>query len=109
VPLPCAISLLGTGIEGASLQKVGNGSLICLASFGCSGMYLSSVRLLCAGTSAWSPASSPPLEIEGAVLKLEKSSVVGCFSKRDGGSLRAYGGAIVQVREVDIHHIELET
>ncbi len=101
-PLPCVVSLLGA--EGASLQRVGNGSLACLTSFGCSGLNISKVRLLCTGSRQESPASSAPLEIEGAVLKMDNSSLLGCFSQADGGSIRAYGGAFLQVRTVDLQY-----
>uniref|UniRef100_A0A7S0MMZ5 Tyrosine-protein kinase ephrin type A/B receptor-like domain-containing protein n=1 Tax=Cryptomonas curvata TaxID=233186 RepID=A0A7S0MMZ5_9CRYP len=98
-PFPCVFSLLGVGTEEASLQRVGNGSLICLKSSGCLGLYISKVRILCVGGSTGSPAlaTRTPLEIEGALLKLENSTVLGCFSQTDGGSIRAYGGAIVQI------------
>ncbi len=96
-PLPCAASLLGTGNETANLKRVGNGSLVCMQSQGCSGLYILGVRLLCAESIANSTAFTGPLEIEGAVLKLNHSSLLGCYSQTDGGSIRAYGGAIVQV------------
>jgi hypothetical protein len=101
-PLPCALSLLGTGVEGSSLQRVGNGSLICLESTGCSGLNISKVKLICSQKILEFPALSAPLEIEGAALSLENSSVLGCFSQKDGGSVRAYGGAYVQVREMEV-------
>jgi hypothetical protein len=98
--LPCTFSLLGSGMDGADLQRIGNGTLVCKKDSGCLGLYISHVKLLCVGSSSGSPASSAPLEIAGAVLKLDNSSVVGCFSQIDGGSIRAYGGAFVQVREI---------
>jgi hypothetical protein len=96
-PLPCSMSLLGTGIQGAELLRIGNGSFICLSSSGCSGLYISKVRLICAGGGQESPTASAPLEVEGAFLQLDNSSMCGCFSQVDGGSIRAYGGAFVQV------------
>lgn len=96
-PLPCLMSLLGHGIKGSELLRVGNGSLICLSGSGCSGLYISKVRLICAGGGQESPTASAPLEIEGAFLQLDNSSMCGCFSQVDGGSIRAYGGAFVQV------------
>jgi hypothetical protein len=102
-PLPCEIHLLGTGFEGANLKRAGNGSLVCMESLGCSGMYISEVMLLCLEHS--SPALSAPLEIEGAVLELNKSFLLGCFSQTDGGSVKAYGGASVLVRT----HLMLNT
>jgi hypothetical protein len=96
-PLPCLMSLLGHGIKGSELLRVGNGSLICLSGSGCSGLYISKVRLICAGGGQESPTASAPLEIEGAFLQLDNSSMSGCFSQVDGGSIRAYGGAFVQV------------
>jgi hypothetical protein len=99
-PLPCMVSLLGSGIEGAGFQRVGNGTLVCMKKSGCLGLYISQVRLSCAGSSTEPPAPSAPLEIEGAVLKLDNSSVVGCVSQIDGGSIRAYGGAVVQVTKL---------
>ena len=98
-PLPCALSLLGASNEGSSLKRVGNGSFACLQRFGCSEILISKVRILCAESNSGLLA---PLEIEGAVLELDSSSVVGCISETDGGSVRAYGGAIVQVRTVDL-------
>ena len=94
-PLPCQVSLLGA--EGASLQRVGDGSFACLGSSGCLALNISNVRLLCAGNSTLAP-----FEVEGAVLKLENSSILGCSSHADGGSVRAYGGAIVQVEWIII-------
>ena len=98
-PLPCMISLLGSGIDGADFQRIGNGTLVCMKKSGCLGLYVSKLRLRCAGSSTEAPASSAPLEIEGAVLKLDNSSVVGCISQTDGGSIKAYGGASVQVKK----------
>jgi hypothetical protein len=96
-PVPCMVSLLGSGIEGTDFQRVGNGTLVCLKRSGCLGLYISQVRLRCARSSTEPPASNAPLEIEGAVLKLDKSIVLGCFSQTEGGSIKAYGGAFVQV------------
>ena len=94
-PLPCKISLLGS--EGASLQRVGNGSFACLGSLGCSALNISNLRLLCAGNNENQSSLSAPFEVEGAVLNLANSSLLGCSSQADGGSVRAYGGSIVQV------------
>ena len=99
-PLPCKVSLLGG--EGASLQRVGNGSFACLGSVGCLALKISKLRLLCAGNNETQSSSSAPFEVEGAVLNLENSSLLGCFSQADGGSVRAYGGATVQVGTIDI-------
>jgi hypothetical protein len=101
-PLPCAITLLGAGMEKSSLQRMGNSSIVCLESLGCSGLNISKVKLHCSESSSQAPALSAPLDIEGAVLRLENSSVQGCFSQTDGGSVRAYGGAYVQVIVTDL-------
>jgi hypothetical protein len=99
-PLPCKVSLLGT--EGASLQRVGNGSFACLGSVGCSGLNISKVRLHCAGNSEEYPSLSAPFEVEGAILRVDNSFLLSCSSQADGGSVKAYGGASVLVRTIDI-------
>jgi hypothetical protein len=98
-PLPCKFSLLG-GV-GARLQIVRNGSFACLGSVGCSALNISKLRLVCAKSSEDYPSMSAPFEVEGALLKLDDSVLLGCSSHVDGGSIRAYGGATVLVRTND--------
>ncbi len=97
-PLPCSISLLGSA--NAILQRVGNGSFACLGSLGCSAVNISRLRLVCSRNRDTYSSRSAPFEIEGAVLKLDDSFVLGCSSQADGGSVRAYGGATVLVRRL---------
>jgi hypothetical protein len=99
-PLPCSVSLLGA--VGARLQRVGNGSLACLGSLGCSAINVSRLRLVCSRNRDEYLSLSAPFEIEGAVLKLDDSFVLGCSSQADGGSIRAYGGATVLVRTINM-------
>jgi hypothetical protein len=99
-PLPCKVSLL-SGI-GARLQIVRNGSFACLGSVGCSAINISKLRLVCAKSSEDYPSLSAPFEVEGALLKLDDSILLDCSSQLDGGSIRAYGGATVLVRTVQI-------
>jgi hypothetical protein len=98
-PLPCVFSMLGVGLHSSVLQvqRENNGSLACLSKFGCSALHITKVQLVCASLSIFSAGISP-LEIGGASLTMENSSTFNCRAEKDGGSIRAYEGAIIQVR-----------
>ncbi len=95
-PLPCAFSLLGSDLHSSTLRKEGNGSLVCLSKVGCSAVHIAKVQFVCSSNDKY-PVTSAPLEIGGAFLELQNSSTFGCQSYLDGGSIRAYEGAFIQV------------
>jgi hypothetical protein len=90
--LPCALQLQGVG----TLRRVGNGSLICSASTGCTGLSLRYVRLECLDPS---PAVLAPLVVDGTSLEIHDSALVGCSAASDGGAIEASSGALVKVTE----------
>ena len=94
-PLPCALLLLGESSEGSSVKLSGGGALACLNSFGCSLLSLSNVELDCVVEGL--PAMYSPVEISGSLLRLVNTTMKGCWSQEDGGGVKAYAGAIVQV------------
>ena len=96
-PLPCTLSLEGIGSQNAVLTRAKNGSIACLGSSGCTSMSFSNVKLI--SESELFPATYSFLEVEGAFLEVKNSTVQGSFSVPDGGSIKAYGGASVQVGE----------
>jgi hypothetical protein len=98
-PLPCIFTLLGTGLQSSILRREGKGSLACLSKAGCSALHIANVQLVCTRLDK-SPAGMAPLEIRGAFLQMENSSTFDCQAETDGGSIRAYEGALIQVKYI---------
>ena len=95
-PLPCALSISSAQTQGGVLNVSGEGSIACLDSSGCSFLSISGLQLDCASRLA--PAPYPLFEVEGALLRLCNTTVKGSWSFVDGGGVKAYAGATIQVK-----------
>jgi hypothetical protein len=93
---PCALSLVSTGSPGGIVNVRDGGSFACLGSSGCLSLAISGVRFDCSGKDYLSPFSA--IEVAGTQLVLFNTTMAGCWSESDGGSVKAYAGARVQVR-----------
>ena len=91
---PCVLSLDGVGGLGV-LERIGNGSISCLSSVGCTSVSLSSLQFLC--DSRESPESA--ILLDGSALNMSKASISRCSSISDGGAVQCYGaGSTVNIQ-----------
>ena len=99
--VPCLLSIMGS--EDSSLSRTGAGKLGCHASLGCTAILLQHVTLLCNKDEL---AETGPLQISGksAALIISNSSISGCSSVQDGGSVRMHDGATLTLSESSISH-----
>jgi predicted outer membrane repeat protein len=91
---PCSISIQGDGIQ--SIQRTGNGSIICLGSAGCIRLSISRVHVVC---KEYELSTNPVLEVQGSLASIRNSSFTGCYYAFDGSSIRAYDKAVVHVKD----------
>jgi hypothetical protein len=91
--MPCIVSIRGN--EGGKLQRTENGCIACLSTVGCTSLSIMDTVMECKGDLKMS--IFPAIEIEGANLNIQGSSFIGCASLSDGGSIKVYNGAIVQI------------
>ena len=96
---PCALTIRAE--EGGGVVRNANGSIACSASYGCTGLQLSSVTVSCDGTV--SPGSF--LQVDGVDLQLVNCSFSGCISQTDGAVLQAYGNSSVTINETTFQDV----
>ena len=84
-PYPCSLSI--NGMNMGVMKRIGEGSLSCLLSNGCSSLSIYGLLLRC--DSIISVYSA--LEVSGALLEITTSSLLSCSSQEDGGAIHAYG------------------
>jgi hypothetical protein len=94
-PHPCALSLHGVGAQRGILNVAGSGSLACLGTYGCSSIALQSIQLNCKRDVL--PSKFSTIEVAGSLLILSNITINGSWSGSDGGSVKVYAGAMVQV------------
>jgi hypothetical protein len=94
-PLPCALSMHGVGQQRGILNVAGSGSLACFETYGCSSIALWNIQVNCAKNDLSSKHST--IEVAGALLMLSNITMDGSWSGTDGGSVKVYAGANVQV------------
>lgn len=95
--LPCSIQLNGVGPS--NMQIVGDGQIVCLASAGCSSIYVRSVAFRCRNNY------KSTFKIQGSVLILSGSSFTDCNSDSDGGAIQAYDAALVTIETCNFTNI----
>ncbi len=98
--LPCSLTIKGVGGTIHRLEQ-GFGRIICDASAGCSVVSLQDVSVACVGNFV-GPEGLLQISGAGSSLRMTKSSIAGCASIADGGSIRAFNGVNVTLREVTI-------
>jgi len=96
--LPCSLTIQGAG---GTIHRLAGGRIICQASVGCSVVTLQDLTIACVGKVS-SPEGLLQLSGAGSSLRMTKSSITGCSSIADGGSIRAFNGAVVMLSEVTI-------
>ena len=82
---PCTFSLQGGAATKMYLSA--NGAISCLASLGCSSLTLSNIWLECNSSVRQLSA----IELQGSELHVIDSTIIGCSSANDGGSIQTYG------------------
>ena len=106
--LPCFLALVGgdLGTPNAApddnhlgvLRVVGDGSVVCLRSRGCTSLVLHGVAFTCGGDSEDRyQSASAVVEAGGTSVEIRDSVFQGCSSAGDGGSVRAYDEASVAI------------
>ncbi len=95
---PCALKLKGT--EFGQVTRVGNGSVSCLGSDGCSGLLLESVGFVCNDTESLFPA----FQIQGSSFNISNSTFTGCISVTDGAVVRSYDNAVIYISSSDFRN-----
>ena len=85
---PCMMN-----IKGGTLQRLGQGSFVCLASSGCSGIVLDSLSFTCVD----SKPSMSAFKIQGTSLTIHNSSFSGCLSHENGGIIQSFNLAVVNI------------
>ena len=99
--LPCALTVQGHG----SIKVNREASIICDSSTGCSQVTLVDVELACGDNPrAMGPLQVSASAISHASISLFRSSIVGCSSDADGGSIRAFSMANLELHNVIIRN-----
>jgi hypothetical protein len=99
--LPCALTVHGPG----SIKVDRLASISCDSAAGCSQVTLFDVELACVNKSRASGLLQVSASaIASASINLFRSSIVGCSSDADGGSIRAFSMATLVLRDVVIRN-----
>ena len=88
---PCMMDIRGS--RGAILRRLGSGSIVCLASSGCTGIILESLYFQCVDTEP----SMSAFKIQGATITVTNSSFNRCWSHENGGIIQSFNLAHVNV------------
>uniref|UniRef100_A0A7S0LWG4 Uncharacterized protein n=1 Tax=Cryptomonas curvata TaxID=233186 RepID=A0A7S0LWG4_9CRYP len=86
---PCTIDISGGGI----IQRTGLGSIVCLASSGCSGITLESFSFVCIDRE---PTMSA-FKVQGTAIAINNVSFSGCSSHENGGVIQSFNLAVVNI------------
>jgi hypothetical protein len=99
--LPCALTVHGPG----SIKVNRPASINCDSATGCSRVTLFDVEIACVTEPrARGPIQVSASAIASASINLFRSSIVGCSSDTDGGSIRAFSMATLVLRDVVIRN-----
>ena len=99
--IQCSMTLVGAA--NSRLSRTIDGQLGCHARLGCTSITMQQVNLFCDNRRK---AETGPLQISGAgaALIVSNSSISGCSSVQDGGSLRVHDGATLSISHSSISH-----
>jgi N-acetylneuraminic acid mutarotase len=93
--LPCSLTIAGSASAYSTIRRHSNSRIVCEAASGCTGVTMRHVTVACSGEAS----AAGPLQVSGAgaVATIEGATFSDCVSVEDGGSIRAYNGAMVKV------------
>ena len=94
--LPCALAVDGGG--NAFIRRNGEGSIACLSSNQCYSILITNVQNILCDDSV--PIHSL-LEADDSILYITNVKFSSCTSAGDGGAIRAYGGANVEIQDCE--------
>ena len=93
--LPCSLTIVGDSSASSTIRRHTDSTIMCEAASGCTGVTMRHVSVAC--TSKVS--ADGPLQISGAgaVATIEGATFSDCAAGADGGSIRAFNGATVNI------------
>ena len=97
--LPCSLFVTSRG--SGLINRLDSGSIICLASSGCSSVTFEGIRFVCKSDET----SISPFKIQGANLTFRNSSFSGCSTHTDGGVIQSYDHAVINI----LHSLFVDT
>ncbi len=97
---PCALEILGAGY--GAIERITDGSILCLASAGCIGIVLDGLSIVCNDDSRWRSL----FVLQGATFKSSYVSFRGCRSDTDGGIVKAYDAAALHIDHCSFENVE---
>jgi predicted outer membrane repeat protein len=92
----CSNSLLPCSLQFVNAFDRQAQSIVCQASDGCTGIALQNVVVQC-DPNVMAPSAPFQVSGAGAALRIEGSTFTDCRSMEDGGAVRAYDGATVNI------------
>jgi N-acetylneuraminic acid mutarotase len=103
--LPCSLAFSGGNASEALMRRRSASSIRCSADSGCTNVSFSRVRVVCdpglPGNQLQSVLGPLQLMGEGAEMNIRNVSFTDCVSIEDGGSIRAYSGAKLDISGSD--------
>ena len=91
--LPCSLQFVGTSLSSFVRHSQ---NIVCQASDGCTGITLQNAVVQC-DPNVMAPSAPFQVSGAGAALRIEGSTFTDCRSMEDGGAVRAYDGATVNI------------
>ena len=89
--LPCSVKLYGN--PRGRIKRVGAGSIVCLATVGCTEVSMIGIDFDCN-----QQASASVFKVQGSNLSISDSTFSGCRSESDGAVIQSYAKANVSIK-----------